>query len=179
MENTWYIFGVIFGIIVSIIISMLVGKKFNTDGKARTEYDERQQIVRGKGYKYAFWTMTIAIGILVCLESFDVKIPVDYMVVHFSIFIAGGFVLMVYSIWNNAYWGINNKQRNYTLFFGIMGLINLYFGVESTIEGTMIKDGVITHHFINYLCAILLFAAMITLAIRAIVDKKEAADEES
>ena len=42
------------GITVGVILVMVLLKMSNTDKKIKTEYDERQERIRGKAYKYAF-----------------------------------------------------------------------------------------------------------------------------
>ena len=49
--------GFVIGLIVGIILVMVLIKMANKDRRIKTEYDERQEKIRGKAYKYAFYTM--------------------------------------------------------------------------------------------------------------------------
>ena len=57
-------FGFIVGLIVGLILVVILFKYANTDKKVKTEYDERQEKVRGKAYMYAFYTALIVEALL-------------------------------------------------------------------------------------------------------------------
>ena len=44
------------GIICGLIIAVIIIKVCNKNGKFKSDYDERQQIMIGKSYKYAMMT---------------------------------------------------------------------------------------------------------------------------
>ena len=55
----------------------------------------------------------------------------------------------------DAYMSLNeNPKRTYALFLAI-AVINILVGVRGILEGTIIKDGVVTFSGINLLCALL------------------------
>ena len=49
--------GFIAGLIVGLVLVVIIFRIANTDKKIKSEYDERQLRIRGKAYKYAFYTM--------------------------------------------------------------------------------------------------------------------------
>ena len=49
--------GLVFGLIIGLAIAAILIKAANKDGKFKTKYDERQEAVRGKAYKYSFYTL--------------------------------------------------------------------------------------------------------------------------
>ena len=62
---TGFAIGFLFVILLVIIVSL------NKNKKIGGEYDERQQIVRCKGYKAGFFTMLILNMIIICLTNDD------------------------------------------------------------------------------------------------------------
>ena len=51
--------GIAMGIALGLVICFIIFKYANNNHKVRTEYDERQRVIRNKGYKIAFYTALI------------------------------------------------------------------------------------------------------------------------
>ena len=62
--NTAYIIGVIAGVAVGLVLVFLLIRYFRTDKKIMPQYDERQELIRGRGFKYAFYTSLVYFGLL-------------------------------------------------------------------------------------------------------------------
>ena len=103
--------GVAAGIVVGLIVAIALFAIANNNRKIKTEYDERQQKVRGDAYRYAFYTVIICEVILFILAFGEISLPVPAYVLHFAGMIAGVLVLSGYCIWKDAYWGLNNNRR--------------------------------------------------------------------
>ena len=54
--NIAYIIGVIVGVAVGLVLTFLLIRYSRTDKKIKPKYDERQELIRGRGFKYAFYT---------------------------------------------------------------------------------------------------------------------------
>ena len=59
MKTLGFVIGFSLTIGIILIIIMATLKLSNTDGSSKTKYDERQQVARGKGYTYAFYTAAV------------------------------------------------------------------------------------------------------------------------
>lgn len=152
-----YAIGVVCGILCGLLLILLILKLTKTDGSLRCKYDERQQIIRGRGFQYAFF-MLMFYNVLFGLkdELFGLKL-VDNMTGMFIGIVIGAMVYAVYCIWHEGYYSLNEKRgRVQIAFFGI-GVINLLLSLRSLMHGTMIRDGVLTFSSINLLCAVLMF----------------------
>lgn len=172
--------GVAFGIIVGLIICLIAFKKMNSDGKLKTEYDERQSEIRGKGYQYGFWAEAIYFALLMLLDISEIKIPAENTVIFFGGIVFGVVVLYTYCIWNGAYFGLNNNQKQWTYFLSFFGLFNLAIGIMAYVRGYLVVDGVLTTSFVNVLCAVMMLLAVAIQSIKNMIDSKEnMADEES
>lgn len=183
-----YTIGVIVGIIITIaatiLLVMLFLKLGNGDKKVKTEYDERQKIAIGEGYKIAYWTLA---GLLVVVQMYktiagtfgtDYLAKTDFGVIAFGMIVISIMVFCVYSIFKGAYWGMNNNKRNYVIIIGAIGLLNLVISVAAIARGNFVVDGVISGAAVNLMCAILMVVVLGAAGIKDAIDKKHANDEE-
>lgn len=172
--------GVAVGALVGLIIRLVALKKLNSNGKIKTEYDERQNEIRGKGYKWGFWTEAAYMMILMLLDVAEIKIPAASIVIYFIGIVLGVMAMCVYCIWNGAYFGINNDTKKWTIFFIVFGAFNLVLSYMMYIEGELIEDGMLMPGFVNLLCGVMLIAVVLITFIKKLFDSKEnMSDEES
>lgn len=71
-----FIIGLVLVFAVSALLVLLLLKTTKNDGSIKCKYDERQELVRGRGFKYALFTIGAIIGMM---------------------------VYVIYAIWNEAY----------------------------------------------------------------------------
>lgn len=151
--------GMIVGLILGGLITALILKMANTNNMVKTEYDERQQLIRGKAYKIAFWTLS---GGLICVSIADMAFPnmhiTNYIVLTALFFVALS-VMCLYCIINGCYWGLNNNKKTYMIIFWIAGLLNLFNSVMAIIGGYMVVNGELQFPFIGLMCT--LFIAIV------------------
>lgn len=173
--------GMVTGIILGIIICIIAFKFLNKDKKVKTQYDERQLLVRGKAYQIGFYTMSVYFALLFLLEMSEITVPIAQSILYFTGFIAGGAALCIYCIWNGAYFGLNNKAKSWMIFLGVFAIINGIYAWVAFSEGRMIVNGVLEYPFVNILCDVLLIIAIVTYLIKHFVDgnKEDLDDEES
>ena len=159
-------FGV--GLAVGIILVVLLLKFANTDHKKKTEYDERQKEIRGRGYMYGFYTMIIYETIMICFGMSGVTLPVAPIAIHFTGIVLGGVVLASYCIWKDAYWGLNNNLKRYAIVFlatAALNAIPLIASVKS--EGFNLEDGPI----LNLICLVMLGVLGVEFLVKYLMDK--------
>lgn len=136
-------------VILGLIIAIIIVKMCNTNGKFRTDYDERQQKMIGKGYKKAMITAWVMLGIYYILDMGGVVLPVENSVLIFTVIFVLAMVYVLYAVWTDAYWGRNNKYKSYVAAFTVITLFNLFLSVMAVVDGSMIVDGVLTTRFIS------------------------------
>lgn len=167
--------GFIVGIIVGIVIVALIIRKLNgknSEGKYRTEYDERQQIIRGKGYAIGFYAMASYMFLLMLVDMFGIVIPATLQIIAFGGIIVGIVADCCYCIWKGAYWGMNNNKSRYAVLFFIAGIINFGAFYMACVQDRVFENGMLSTNVINLLCGIMLvFIGIATLA-RTIADKR-------
>ena len=170
--------GLAVGILVGLIIAVFLVRMANTDKKVKSEYDERQLRVRGDAYRYAFYTVLIYETILAILAAGRITLPVQSYLVHFAGILLGCLVLSGYSIWKDAWWGINNNRKRYAVVFIVCAVLNLIPVVGSITAGTLMQDGELTAPFLNAMICFMLLVVGIELLIKHLMDKRSGKEEE-
>ena len=170
--------GLTAGIIVGLLICVIAFRYMNKDKKLLTKYDERQQAARGKAYMYGFWACIIATAVVIVLECGGIVLANRFTTGFFIIF-AGIITQISYSIFHDAYYGINTNKKRFIIVCVLAGLANL-LGVIGPIKGgTFIEDGVLSDAGTNLMCVIMLFTMAVELFIKGRIDAGCAPEEES
>ena len=157
------------GIALGLVIAVLLVKYANKDHAVKSKYDERQEAVRGKAYRYAFYSILIYEALMLVLEVGQISLPLPSYVLHFAGIIVGCLVLAGYSIWNDVYWGLNNTRKRYAVIFLVCAALNA-IPVVFTILGKATFDAA----WLNAIVLIMLAVVGIELIIKEIIDKREA-----
>ena len=161
--------GLALGIIVGLIICVLLAKFGNKDGAVKSKYDERQEAVRGKAYRYAFYSVMIYEALMLVLEIGQITLPLPSYILHFAGIIVGCIVLAGYCIWKDVYWGLNNNRKRYAIIFLVCAALNA-IPVVFTILGKTAFDAA----WLNALVLIMLAIVGIELLIKEGIDRREA-----
>lgn len=170
--------GITAGIIVGLIICIFLFRYMNKDKKVMTKYDERQEMARGKAYKYGFWASMIAAAFVMLLDISMITLASSFTKYFFIMFV-GIIAQVTYSIWNDAYYGINTNKKRLIIICIVAGIINLLSVVANIMGGQFIVDGIVSDAGSNALCCILLLYAGVLLIIKDRKDGSSAEIEES
>lgn len=179
MNTVPYILGFLCGLIVVAIVALLlryVLKKKN--GVLCGEYDERQKAIQGRGYKYAYFTLMIAVAAGGVFDAWlGVKwielFPFAMLCLWLSLC-----VFVTYCIAKDAYVSFQAKRKVLILIFALSALMNLGIALMEILHG----DGIITGGCLNLTSANLFTGAAslqiaIALCIRAVYDRVQREDE--
>ncbi|MBP2057567.1 putative membrane protein [Lactobacillus colini] len=104
----------IFMIIIGFMVVMILIKK-------KGNFDERQEIIRGRGYKYGFITTDLLALAILYINITSYKIS-TVIAISLSIII-GAVVTSIYDIFNHAYFRVSDKRGT------SMGAVFLLMGV--------------------------------------------------
>lgn len=152
----------IIGIVALVIIK----------NKSDNQYDEREILVQGKGYKYGFATMVIYFIIAgVVIEENFLPVMETSVVCVVGVF-AGCLVYAGYALWNDAYFPLNRKKGTVFTLFGLIGGANLLLGIMNILNNSMFTDGKLNYHCVNLLCAAVMAIMIVEAAIKLLIDKK-------
>jgi hypothetical protein len=154
--------GAAIGLMVGLVIAVILIKVANKDHRVKSQYDERQELIKGQGYKYSFYTMMALEVIVMLIEMSGIELPVENYLVHTTAILIGCLVLCIHSIWNDVYWGLNNDHKRYTIIIVIAVILNLIPLVASIARGSFTTKGFDSIPVLNLL--VLIWMAIIGLA---------------
>lgn len=175
MNNTEYAAGLAFGIVTALIIFLVIWK-FSKKAGMKGNFDERQELVRGRGYKYAFFIVVILLTLELLAESFNAFdiLPLTRTLTLFFILLTGVMVYALYCIRNDSYFGVGTDARTYKAVMWIVIVCNAISGF------TGLKDGAIVDGKLAFgPCASLLFCAAFAVILISLSLKNKASEEES
>ena len=171
MEHSFgWIAGFVVGLLLVAVVMFIFNRKAHTDGARKPRFDERQELVRGRGYKYAFFALLVYL--------------VAYGVIGYTWFapLAGAFLGLVigvgvyacYTIWQDAYFALNEKRRMYILLDALIFAINAAAGVSNILQGRVMENGVVTGGgSLNLMCAVLFLVVLVALLCKEIASRRE------
>lgn len=158
-----YLVGMLVGVAVGLVLVALCFKYVRIRKGSNFEYDERQQLARGNGFKYAYVTSIVYNGVLCLLTMAGIPLPIAQSVLIMIGILLSVLVYVIYCIQHDAYVSLNENANRLMIVFVILGGFNTLIGVMHLIHGTMFKDGVFTFHGINLLCGIFLLLVAVVL----------------
>lgn len=161
------------GIFVGIIIAFMMFKITNKDGSVKCRYDERQELVRGRGYKYAFFTLILYNVLFAIIDSVSEKRFMDSSIEMFIGVCISIMVYVSYCIWNEGYFSLNQRPKRILALFIIIGAYNIILSIGKLREGMYIKDGKLTFSASNFICGILMLVLAVVASVKMISNKKE------
>ena len=82
-------------------------------------------------------------------------------------------VQVSYSIWNNAYIGLNTNPLRFAIFSVVIGIFNLLIGIGSIIRGGFIVNGTVRETFVNLIVAVCFMIIGAELYIKTNRDRSE------
>ena len=173
-----YVNGVIVGLLIVFFIAILLVIAKRKSGALYEKYDERQILVRGKGYKISFMTTIV---FLLLYGGVFYGISKDVIAPQFIIFLIafiGILVYTVYCIFNDAYIQIGQNPRKWICLVAFVIIGNAYCALRTSDRG-LTDNGLATSFMLNGMIAIVFTLILIAMLIKFIVDKKEGNNEES
>ena len=164
--------GLAAGLMVGLVAAVFLIKLANKDGRFRTEYDERQTTIRGKAYRYAFYTEILAQAVIMCLLMGGTQLFVEAYGLVFIGIVLGCLVLAGYCIWKDVYWGLNNNKKRYHVIFIASIALNVLPVVMSAKEGSLFnEEGRIGTPVLNICALVMIGFIYAELLIKGIMDK--------
>lgn len=172
--NVGLLCGMLLGVAVGLILVMLLFKyvKVKKEG-SNFEYDERQQVARGNGFKYGYITSIVYYASLCVIMMSGILLPVEHSVLIFGGILLSVLVYVVYCIFHDAYVSLNENANRLMIVFVVLGVVNILIGIMHILHGTMVENKILTFHCINLLCGILLLAIAVVLFVHTRLQTRE------
>lgn len=165
--------GFLAGALTALLI-FLIWLLIRKSQKKNCEFDERQHLIRGKGFQYGFFTLLIY-NVIYGAAYMD-EMP-DWCDNTTGIFVGVGLAVLVfgvYCIWNGAYMNLNQKPKEVYLFFAIACVVNFAVGIMNICDGSMVENGRITFGSVNLILGIIFAVFAGTFWLKTRRDSKEA-----
>lgn len=166
-----YIAGLVVGILVGVLVLWLIGRKWKSRGPA--QFDERQQIARGKAYCTGFFTILIYCLLYAAVSAFGVVWCKDAVGMFIGCLV-GITAFVISAIRHDAYFGINEDVKTVMR----LGAMIIFFcfagGIVGIIKGEMIKDGLLTGNVVSLAVGTMW---IIMIAAQKLHDRKSKAEE--
>lgn len=87
--------------------------------------------------------------------------------------LTGCIVYVVYCVWNDGYFSMNENMPRVLFVLGFIGLMNIILGVRAILQGDIIEDGILTISSTNLSCGLMIFVLLIVVAIKHVRSKNE------
>lgn len=169
-------FGLGIGIVIGLIIVYIACKALNSDGRVRTDYDERQKAVRGTAYMYGFYAVLIVEAAMMLLSETENGLSALGIAEHFIPILAGVIVQVVYAIMHDGYFGQNNNTTKYMVFMALVSVFNLGVGFLGLNKALAAGEPISTP-LVSLGAGLLFVAVAIALFARKLA-RREESDEE-
>lgn len=166
--------GLVAGMIL-VAIFALVTKRGNS---AKSEYDERQQEIRGRASQYSFGTLIILDAVIALLHILEIEIPVSVEMEFFCSIIIALSVQITYCLFHDAYFSLNEKKTSLAISYVLIYLLNAAVSVKEIREKLLIVDGKLAYTSLNLVVVGFLTYVGIIIWIKSYMDKRRRSDEE-
>lgn len=177
MHTISYIVGIICGLAICVIIGLLFRmRRCKTSGRGTVEFDERQQLARGKAYKTGFVTTLIYCLLFGALSATEIPFFQSVMGMLIGPFL-GITVFAVTAIFDDAYLGLNENKRSFYILSIVICAANLAVGIMHGVNGELIENGQLTIDSLSLMLGVLFAIIPCALVIHDLRAKKEAVDE--
>lgn len=175
MEHSFaYIAGFVVGLLLVAVVGVIFARFAHTDGARKPKFDERQELVRGRGYKYAFFTLIIYQMLYAAVKTgFGWAVLDDITGMFVGLFLSIA-VYACYAIWHDAYFALNEKRRYYIGLFAAVTVLNAVIGIGHVARGEFVMDGVVRFsNSLNLMCAVLFLVILAVLLLKEIASRRE------
>ncbi len=166
-----YIGMVVLGIFFAAAFILLVTVRYKNRHK-NEHYDERQVLVRGKGFRLGYMVMCGMNLVYGCFLYGFTKSIVSPQFVALSIVFLGILVYAVYCIFNDAYLQVGQKSGKWigiTLLVIASNLISFFMNKEQGLN----VNGFATGKSLNLMIVVVFSVVLISFIIKKLIDRSE------
>lgn len=169
-----YLLGILCGAAVGVILVVLILKWTKKDGSSKCKFDERQQLVRGRGFKYAFFSLVICNAVYAAVDAGMEEKLIDAPVGVSAGVVISAVVYACYCIWNEGYFALNENPKRVLAAFVLIALLNFGVFAGNVMKNGMLEDGVLNVSCMNLLCGVMFLVVFAVMLAKWIQNKREA-----
>ena len=171
-------------LLLVMLIALLVYFIATKGTMEKFRFDERQEALRGRGFRLSFYVMLGYILWIFMVDTMGFIQPEYYTILYVLGLIIGVLVYAVYAIWNDCYFAMNEKRSTSIWIIAIVGIVNLIVGiVNSKIfskvgNGAPFGIGISKTPLINLAVAVMFIVIAVTMVLKKMSAGRSAADDE-
>lgn len=180
MPSMEYVIGLIVGVLVGLAVVALVVMLCRKKGSMRfgkCEYDERQMLARGKAFRAGFFTILIYEAVYAMVDVAGIKWCANVTGIMLGLML-GITVFAIVAISKDAYMSMNERPTGWMIIWCVVIGLNLVCGLRQALEGELIRDGMLTEEWMNWMCAGMFIAILISQLVHNRKLKREELEEE-
>ena len=172
--NTAMALGFVTGILVVVIVCAVLGKMAKKKGAiGRGQYDERQQIARGRAFTWAYAVLLVYLALWMVLRSMEIPFFMEGASVIIGALLSIA-VFVGYSIFHDAYFKASESPRTWIIIISAVSLLNLGIGVGRLFRGETIADRL--YNNMNLFVGALFVIVLVCVVIKRAVDRSGGED---
>lgn len=164
-------------IAISTVLGLLIAALFfliiKTNDKVFSEYDERQELVRGRAFRYAYLSLFSYIVLTAVLSVMNINIPVEPTMLSLIGVGISDVILMTILILNDGYFALNESRKSLIVIIAIALLFNTFASINNIMSNAVIVNGILTESAINIEVVILLVYPLALLLVKSRLDNRE------
>ncbi len=169
-----YVIGVSAGAAIGFLLVVVLLKFSRKDRSLRCKFDERQELIRGRGFKYGFFTLLIYEALNMAYGGFLERIVVREVIMAIGMLL-GVTVYASYAIWKDGYFSLNERPRRVVIIFAVLSIVNILLGLVYIWRGDFWENGVIDFPAVNLAVGLMLLFVLVLLLVKRFCGKE--ADE--
>ena len=171
-----YHWGLLAGLIIGVIIVgvVMMYNKGAYGSATGADYDERQQLLRGKAFQKAFFSMMGFSVLYWAVVKLILQHPImeDGLSSLICVFLGVG-VFAIDCILHDAYFTVRNKPKTYIMLFTAVTICQIPAAVLNVSQGTVMENGVLTFSALPIASAVLFLSILCAVLIKQITARKE------
>ncbi len=169
--NTAMALGFVTGILVVAIVCTVMAKMAKKKGViGKGEYDERQQIARGKAFTCAYATLLVYLAVWMVFRTMEIPFFTEGVSVILGALLSIA-VFVGHSIFHDAYFKASESPRTWLIIISGVSLLNLGIGVGRLLRGETIADRL--YNNMNLFVGALFMIVLVCVVVKRAVDRRE------
>lgn len=167
--NTAWAIGFAVGVMIVAVFCTVMAKIAKNKGAFKGQYDERQQIARGRAFTVAYATLLLYLLLWMILRS----IEIPFFMQPLSIVIGALLSLAVFvghAIFHDAYFKASESPKHWLIIICAAGVMNLGIGVMHLVRDETLTDRLYENY--NLFVGLLLVVTLALIVIKRAIDRR-------
>ena len=165
--------GLIIGLLAMALIFIIVRRATSRLNEPQREYDERQQLLRGKAFTAAFFTLLGYLAIWMMLNALEVGFFATRLSILVGIMLSI-VVFVAYCVFHDAYFRVSERPLPWLFMTAGIAVLNLVIGVARLLRGATLQERL--YENANLLMGAAFAVILVCIAIKRGMDRRSEAE---